>query len=116
MSHFRAIHTIELKPMVEYEVFEYFMLQQYLPAVRSLPGCLAVELLKGYQGGLEGVATSDYDYAWITLWESVEANNAVWSKDGEHHNPPAIEKNNAKLYHFAANFSLIGGFTVEAKV
>ena len=116
MSHFRAIHTIELKPDVEGELFESFMLREFLPAVRALPGCLEVELLKGYHGTLEGVAHSQYDYAWLTLWESVEANNAVWSKEGVHHTPEEIQEVNAKLYQYATNYSLVGGFTVASTV
>lgn len=116
MSHFRAIHTIELKPNIEHELFEEFMVREFLPTVRSLPGCLQVEFLKGYKGNLVGVAQSAYDYAWMTLWESVEANNAVWSKDGVHHNPEEIVEVNAKLLHYAVNFSLVGGFTVETEV
>ena len=116
MSHFRAIHIIELKPHVEHELFEDFMVREFLPTIRALRGCLHVELLKGYKGDLVGVAHSAYDYAWMTLWKSVEANNAVWSKDGVHHTPEAILEINAKLHHYAANYSLVGGFTVEAEV
>ncbi len=116
MSHFRAIHTIELKPHVEREQFEDFMLHQFLPTIRALPNCLNIELLKGYKGDLAGVAQSEYDYGWMTLWESVEANNAVWSKEGAHHTPDEILDINAKLHHYAANYSLVGGFTVEAAV
>ena len=116
MSHFRAIHTIELKPHVDRELFEEFMRREFLPTVCSLPGCLHVEFLKGYKGNLIGVAQSEYDYAWMTLWESVEANNAVWSKDGVHHNPEQIVEINAKLHHYAVNYSLVGGFTVEAEI
>ena len=58
------------------------MLHQFLPTIRSLPNCLNVELLKGYKGDLAGVAQSEHDYVWMTLWASVEANNAVWSKEG----------------------------------
>ena len=47
------------------------MSREYLPATRSLPGCLQVEFLKGYKGDYVGVAPSKYDYAWVTLWESV---------------------------------------------
>ena len=116
MPNFRAFHTIELKPHVERESFEDFMLHKFLPEVRALPGCLNVQLLKGYQGDLAGVARSKYDYAWITLWESVEANNAVWTEDGEHHSPKEILEINAELYHYAANYSLVGGFTVEVSI
>lgn len=116
MSNFRAIHTIELKPDIEHEQFEDFMLRQFLPTIRALPGCLSVELLKGYKGDLVGVAQSERDYGWMTLWESVEANNAVWSKEGVHYTPDEILDINAKLHHYAANYSLVGGFTVEATV
>ena len=37
MSHFRAIHTIELKQNVEREQFEDFMLHQFLPTIRCAP-------------------------------------------------------------------------------
>ena len=73
MPQFRAIHTIELKQNVDAEVFEDFMSREYLPATGSLPGCLRVEFLKGYKGDFVGVAPSKHDYAWVTLWESVEA-------------------------------------------
>ena len=116
MPNFRAIHTIELKPNIEKEAFEYFMMKEFLPTVRALPGCLRVEFLKGYQGSLVGVAKSKYDYAWMTLWESVEANNAIWSIDGEHRSPDEILDINAKLHHYAANYALVGGFTVEVVV
>jgi len=116
MPHFRAIHTVSLKPDVEHEQFEDFMVREFLPVICALPGCVQVELLKGYKGGLSGVAQSEYDYAWTTLWESAEANNAVWSKDGVHHTPDAIMEINAKLHHYAANYSLVGGFTVEVSV
>ncbi len=52
----------------------------------------------------------------MTLWESVEANNAVWSREGVHRTPDEILEINAKLHHYAANYSLVGGFTVEATV
>jgi hypothetical protein len=116
MPHFRAIHTIELKPNIEPEVFEDFMTREFLPTTRSLPGCLQVEFLKGYKGELVGVAPSKCDYGWLTLWESVEANDAVWAKDGAHYTPTEILEANAKLYHYAASYSLVGGFTVEATV
>ena len=116
MPRFRAIHTIELKPDVEGELFEDFMLREFLPTVRALPGCLGVELLKGYRGDLEGVAPAESDYAWLTLWESVEANNAVWSQEGGHHTPGEVQEVNSKLYHYAANYSLVGGFTVATAI
>ena len=116
MPRFRAIHTIELKPNIEPEVFEDFMTGEFLPATRSLPGCLQVEFLKGYKGEFMGVAPSKHDYGWMTLWESVEANNAVWSRDGTHYTPTEILEVNARLYHYAANYSLVGGFTIEAEV
>jgi len=116
MPSFRAIHTIELKPDVDGELFEDFMLREFLPAVRALPGCLEVELLKGYHGELEGVAPAESDYAWLTLWESVEANNAVWSAQGGHHTPNEIQDVNSKLYYYAVNYSLVGGFTVATTV
>ncbi len=116
MPRFRAIHTIELKPDVEHELFEEFMSREFLPTLRTLPGCLRVELLKGYKGKLVGLAQSEHNYAWITLWESVEANNAIWSRAGVHHTPDEILEINAKLHHYAANYSLVGGFTVEATV
>ena len=116
MPQFRAIHTIELKQNVDAEVFEDFMSREYLPATGSLPGCLRVEFLKGYKGDFVGVAPSKHDYAWVTLWESVEANNAIWSRAGAHHTPEDILEVNAKLYLYAASYSLVGGFTVEAAV
>lgn len=116
MPRFRAIHTIELKSDVEGDLFEDFMLREFLPAIRALPGCLGVELLKGYQGDLDGVAHAESDYGWLSLWESVEANNAVWSKEGTHHTPDQIQKVNSKLYHYAANYSLVGGFTIASSV
>ena len=61
-----------------------------------------------------GLRRQNMDYAWVTLWESVEANNAIWSKEGAHHTPEGILDVNAKLYHFAASYSLVGGFTVRS--
>ena len=34
MPRFRAIHTIELKPDIEGELFEDFMMREFLPAIR----------------------------------------------------------------------------------
>jgi heme-degrading monooxygenase HmoA len=116
MPHFRVIHTIELKPDVERELFEMFMRNQFLPAIRALRGCLQVQFLKGYKGELTGVAQSEHDYGWTTLWESAEANNAVWSKHGVHHTPDEILEINAKLHYYAANYALVGGFIVESTV
>jgi hypothetical protein len=112
MAKFRAIHTVDLKPDADMEEFEKFMLNEFIPETVKLPGCLGVQLLKGYKGDLPGVATAKSDYAWISLWESVEANNKVWSDGGEHINPENIEKLIAKLYTFAAAYWLIGGYTV----
>ncbi len=92
------------------------MLRKFLPTVRALPGCLKVEFLKGYQGDLIGVAQSKYHYAWMTLWESVEDNNAVWSEKNQHRTPEEILEINAMLYHYATNYSLVAGFTVEATI
>lgn len=112
MPKFRAIHTIELKHDVDKNEFEQFMTEEFLPQTRKLTGCLDAQLLKGYKGNMPGVAQSKVDYSWITLWESVEANNKVWSKGGKHYTPEEIMKVNAKLHHYAANYYLIGGFTV----
>jgi len=112
MPRFRAIHTIELKPNVDREEFEEFMLKEFLPAIKALPGCLDAELLRGYKGDLPGVARAKVDYAWITLWESVEANNRTWSRGGKHYTPPSIMQVTAKLYHYAVSYTLVGGFEV----
>lgn len=112
MTKFRAIHTVDLKPEVDVKEFEEFMLKEFIPETKKLPGCLDVQLLKGYKGDLPGVATAKFDYAWISLWESLEANNKAWTKDGKHHTPENIEKSLAKLYNYAAAYWLIGGFTV----
>ncbi len=112
MAKFRAIHTIELKFDVDREEFEEFMLKEFLPAIKALPGCMDAELLRGYKGNLPGVAQSKVDYAWITLWESVEANNKVWSRNGKHYTPESIMRVNARLYHYAVNYTLVGGFEV----
>jgi heme-degrading monooxygenase HmoA len=112
MAKFRAIHTVDLKPSVDKKEFEEFMLTEFIPQTLKLPGCLDIQLLKGYRGDRPGVATAKSDYAWISLWESVEANNEAWSKAGEHFTPESIEKALAKLYTFAAAYWLIGGYTV----
>jgi heme-degrading monooxygenase HmoA len=112
MSKFRAIHTIDLKPEVKSEDFEKFMLEEFIPETLKLKGCLGVQLLKGYKGDLVGVAKGKSDYAWISLWESVEANNKAWTKRGKHFTPESIVKANAKLYDFAATFWLVGGYTI----
>ena len=112
MAKFRAIHTVDLKPSSDREEFEKFMLTEFIHQTLKIPGCLDVQLLKGYEGDKPGVAAAKSDYAWISLWESVEANNKAWSKDGEHNTPEDIEKTLAKLYTFAAAYWLIGGYTV----
>jgi len=112
MAKFRAIHTVDLKPSVDREEFEKFMIAEFIPETVKLPGCLSVQLLKGYKGDKPGVATAKFDYAWISLWESVEANNKAWSKGGKHYTPEGVEKALAKLYTFAAAYWLIGGYTV----
>ena len=112
MAKFRAIHTVDLKPNVGRREFEKFMLTEFIPETLKLPGCMDVQLLEGYKGDKPGVAKAKSDYAWISLWESVEANNEVWSKGGEHVTPENIEKVVAKLYTFAAAYWLIGGYTV----
>lgn len=112
MPKFRAIHTVDLKPSVDREEFEEFMLTEFIPETLKLPGCLDVQLLKGYKGDKPGVATAKSDYAWVSLWESVEANEEVWTRDGVHQTPENVEKALAKLYTFAAAYWLIGGYTV----
>ena len=112
MAKFRAIHTVDLKPNTDREEFEKFMLTEFIPETLKHPGCLGIQLLRGYKGDRPGVATAKSDYAWISLWESVEANDKVWSKAGAHHTPEDIEKALAKLYTFAAAYWLIGGYTV----
>lgn len=112
MEKFRAIHTIDLKPEVDSEEFEKFMLEEFIPETLKMKGCLGVQLLKGYKGDLPGVAKGKSDYAWISLWESIEANNKAWSKRGKHSTPENIEQVTAKLYHFATAFWLIGGYTI----
>jgi hypothetical protein len=112
MSKFRAIHTVDLKPDANKEEFEKFMLEEFIPETLKLSGCLEVQLLKGYKGDLPGVATAKSDYAWLSLWESVEANNKVWTKRGKHHTPDGIEKVMAKLYSYVAAYWLVGGYTL----
>ncbi len=112
MAEFRAIHTVDLKPNVDEKEFEKFMLTEFIPEKLKLPGCLGVQLLKGYKGDKPGVVTAKSDYAWISLWESVEANNEVWSKVGSHQNPENIERALAKLYSYAAAYWQTGGYTV----
>ncbi len=112
MAKFRAIHTIDLKPNVDAKEFEQFMLTEFIPAKLELPGCLSIQLLKGYKGNEPGVVTAKSDYAWMSLWESVEANNEVWSRVGRHQSPENIEKMLAKLYSFAAAYWQTGGYIV----
>ena len=112
MAKFRAIHTVDLKPNVDKKEFEQFMLTEFIPEKLKLPGCLSVELLKGYKGDAPGVVTAKSDYAWMSLWESVEANNKVWSEVGRHETPKNIDKMLAKLYSFAAGYWQSGGYTI----
>jgi len=112
MAKFRAIHTADLRPEVDGKDFEKFMLTEFIPETLKLPGCLEVQLLKGYKGDKPGVATAKSDYAWISLWESVEANNNAWSRSGKHYTPEPIERTLAKLYTFAAAYWLVGGYIV----
>ena len=112
MARYRAIHTAELRTDVDPKEFEDFMLNEFLAEKKKLPGCLGAELLKGYSGDLPGAAAAKVDYAWISLWESVEANNKVWSRDGKHYTPEPMMKANAKLHHYVASYTLVGGFTI----
>jgi len=112
MAQFRAIHAVDLKPNVKSEEFEKFMITEFIPETKGLPGCLDVQLLKGYKGEEPGVAMAKFDYTWISLWESVEANNRAWMKSGKHHTPDNVEKKMAKLYTFAAAYWLIGGYII----
>ncbi|MBM3212903.1 hypothetical protein FJZ33_11830 [Candidatus Poribacteria bacterium] len=112
MPKFRAIHTIDLKPDANKEEFEKFMLIEFIPETKKLKGCLDIQLLKGYKGDSPGIATAKSDYAWISLWESPEANNKAWTKRGKHYTPENIEKVLAKLYTYASAYWLIGGYTV----
>ena len=89
-----------------------FMRNEFFPAKRRLPGCLDAQLLRGYRGYLPGVAQAKVDYAWITLWESPEANNAVWSEGDDHATPSSVRPLMAKLYNFTTTVTLVGGFTV----
>ena len=113
MARFRAVHTAMLKPETDPEAFSDFMKREFLPATSRLQGCLDAELLRAYRGSLPGVAPSKPDFAWITLWESVDANNAVWSRDGVHEPPEELRDLLGKLYAYAATVTLVGGFTVE---
>ena len=112
MPRFRAIHTTILKPETDPEEFERFMLEEFLPAKRRLPGCLDAQLLRGYRGYLPGVAQAKVDYAWITLWESPEKNNDVWSRGDEHVTPPSMRRPLAKLHSYTVTVTLVGGFTI----
>ena len=112
MRPFRAIHTINLKPDVDPDEFEAFMRDEFFAATRRLSGCLDAQLLRGYRGYLPGVAQAKVDYAWISLWESIERNNDVWSRDDEHFTPESLRAPLAKLYQYAATVTLVGGFTV----
>jgi len=112
MHPYRAIHTATLKPETDAEEFERFMLEEFLAATRALPGCVEVQLLRGYRGHLPGVAQAKVDYAWISLWESLEANDAAWSRDGVHATPETLREPLAKLYSYTATVTLVGGFTV----
>ena len=112
MARYRAIHTAELRPDMDATEFEQFMTDEFLAETKKLPGCLDAQLLRGYKGSLPGVAYSKVDYAWISLWESVEANNQVWEESGKHHTPEPIMRANATLHHYVATYTLIGGFEV----
>lgn len=112
MSKFRAVHTIDLKPGVDKKEFEKFMLTEFIPETKKLEGCLDVQLLRGYKGDKPGVAVAKSDYAWISLWESIEANNRAWTRNGKHYTPENIEKLLARLYSFAATYWLVGGYIV----
>ena len=113
MARFRAVHTAILKPETDPDSFSDFMKREFLPATRGLQGCLGAELLRAYRGSLPGVAPAKPDYAWITLWESVDANNEVWSRDGVHEPPEELRDLLGKLYAYAATVTLVGGFTIE---
>ncbi len=112
MIRFRVIHTAVLKPETNPWDFEEFMLGSFLAATKALPGCIDAQLLKGYRGYLPGVANAKVDYAWITLWENVDANDEVWAPEGEHRTPDALRQPMAKLQTLTATVTLVGGFTV----
>ena len=114
MSKYRVIHTCDLKPGVDTSEFESFMRGEFFPAKMTLPGCLDAQLLRGYRGSLPGAANSKVDYAWITLWESVERNNEVWSAGEEHRTPDSQRGPQARLYEYAATVTLVGGFIVAS--
>jgi hypothetical protein len=115
MAKYRAIHAIDLKPDVTAKDFEDFMLNEFIPETLKLEGCLEIQLLKGYKGRRPGVASAKFDYTWVSLWESVEANNKAWLKDGKHYTPENIEKAMARMFTFAAAYWLLGGYTVISK-
>ncbi len=112
MARYRAIHTAELRSDVDPDEFERFMIDEFLSETNKLPGCLDAQLLRGYTGDLPGTARAKVDYAWISLWESAEANNRVWSRDGKHYTPESIMHVNARLHHYVASYSLVGGFEI----
>ena len=116
MARFRALHTAVLKQETDIDEFADFMKQVYLPTTHRLPGCVGAELLQGYHGSLPGVAPSRVDYAWITQWESVEANDAAWTNDGVHETPASLKGPLSTLYNYAATVTLIGGFTIEQEL
>ena len=116
MARFRALHTAVLKPESDLDDFVKFMAGEFLPVTRNLRGCLGAELLRAYRGSLPGVAPAKPDFAWITLWESVEANDDAWSQDGVHDTPAPLKAPLATLYNFAATVTLVGGFTVEHEI
>lgn len=115
MRPYRAIHTLILKPEVDPDEFEVFMLDEFLAETRRLPGCLDAQLLRGYRGYLPGVAQAKVDYAWISLWENIERNNDVWSRDEAHYTPESLRAPLAKLYQYATTVTLVGGFTVAGR-
>ncbi len=100
MAEITGVFTCRLKPGANADAFEQFMRTELLPAYRNLSGCLTANLLHASKG-----STPD-EYISISLWESIEANDAVFGPDGQL--PPAYVAAQDKLYEFVADAKWVG--------
>ncbi len=73
---FVAVHEIELKPGVNPEEFERFLLNDWLPPYNQLKG-MNIYLTKGTRGTRNG------KYAAIFTYDSIEDHHRIWPPSGE---------------------------------
>lgn len=79
MAKSRIFYVVTLRSNVKKKDLKKFMEKEWLPAIRGVPGCLAVEFLESYQDRA-GYCVSE-------LWESQEIHlkrtDEFWGGDGK---------------------------------